>query len=91
VDRESASQYAQNLENNVANLVNSIMGGWYRAKLVLRKYIPKLNGKLRPLGLPSIADKLLQTAVAKILEAIRAKISCLVASGTDREQVRIKR
>ena len=70
VDRESASQYAQNLENNVANLVNSIIGGWYRAKLVLRKYIPKLNGKLRPLGLPSIADKLLQTAVAKILEAI---------------------
>ena len=70
VDRESATQYALNLENNVANLVDSVKRGWYRAKLVLRKYIPKLNGKLRPLGLPSIADKLLQTAVAKILEAI---------------------
>lgn len=70
VDRQSASQYAQHLESNAADLADSVHGGWYRAKLVLRKYIPKLNGKLRPLGLPSIADKLLQTAVAKILEAI---------------------
>jgi len=70
VDRQSASQYAQNLEGNAAGLADSVNGGWYRAKLVLRKYIPKLNGKLRPLGLPSIADKLLQTAVTKILGAI---------------------
>ena len=70
VDRESASQYAQNLESNVEHLVESVKGGWYRAKLVLRKYIPKLNGKLRALGVPAVADKLLQIAVAKILEAI---------------------
>jgi group II intron reverse transcriptase/maturase len=70
VDRESASEYALRLEYNVGNLVASVKGGWYRAKLVLRKYIPKLNGKLRPPGIPAIADKLLQTAVAKIPEAI---------------------
>jgi len=70
VDRLSASEYALNLDSNAVDLADSVKGGWYRAKLVLRKYIPKLNGKLRPLGLPSIADKLLQTAVAKILGAI---------------------
>lgn len=70
VDLESAYHYAQNLESNVSDLAESVKGGWYRAKLVLRKYIPKLNGKWRPLGIPAIADKLLQMAVAKILEAI---------------------
>lgn len=70
VDKESAYEYEQNLEANVGNLVESVKGGWYKAKLVLRKYIPKLDGKKRPLGRPAIADKLLQTAVAKILEAI---------------------
>jgi group II intron reverse transcriptase/maturase len=38
--------------------------------LVLRKWIPKTGGKMRPLGIPAIADKLLQRAVAKLLEAI---------------------
>jgi group II intron reverse transcriptase/maturase len=70
VDRETAYMYAQNLESHLADLAESVKGGWYRAKLVLRKYIPKPNGKLRPLGLPAIADKVLQMAVVKILEAI---------------------
>jgi group II intron reverse transcriptase/maturase len=70
VDRESAYDYGQNLENNLTELAESVKSGGYRAKLVLRKYIPKLNGKWRPLGLPATADKVLQMAVAKILEAI---------------------
>jgi RNA-directed DNA polymerase len=70
VDRINATEYALNLNGNVEQLEASVKGGWYRAKWVLGKYIPKLNGKLRPLGLPAIADKLLQMAVAKLLEAL---------------------
>jgi group II intron reverse transcriptase/maturase len=59
-----------NLLENLRNLVALVKAEAYRSKWVLRKYIPKLNGKLRPLGIPAIADKVLQMAVTKILEAI---------------------
>ena len=55
VDRINATEYALNLHGIVEQLEESVKGGWYRAKLVLRKYIPKFNGKLRPLGIPAIA------------------------------------
>jgi RNA-directed DNA polymerase len=70
VDRIDARTYEDNLIGNIEQLVEQVKDKKYRTKLVLRKYIPKLGGKLRPLGIPAIADKLLQLAVAKILEAI---------------------
>lgn len=54
----------------VKELIQSLKDGSYKAKPVRREYIPKQNGKLRPLGIPSFRDKLLQETVRMILEAI---------------------
>jgi retron-type reverse transcriptase len=60
IDQVSALGYEENLIDNIQQLVQSVKEKRYRAKLVLRKYIPKGDGKLRPLGIPVIADKLYQ-------------------------------
>jgi group II intron reverse transcriptase/maturase len=70
VDRISAQDYEHSLDENIHDLVKRLKRKQYRAKLVRRQYIPKGNGKLRPLGIPAVEDKLLQLAVTRILQAI---------------------
>jgi len=70
IDKINAREYEKNLRGNVEDLVKRLKEKRYSAKLIKRVYIPKANGKLRPLGLPSIEDKLLQTAVSRLLSAI---------------------
>src|ERR1700739_91005 len=70
VDRISAVDYEQNLEGNIQNLVERLKQKNYRARLVRRHGIPKPDGRMRPLGIPVVEDKLLQLAVARILGAI---------------------
>jgi group II intron reverse transcriptase/maturase len=69
VDKKSWHDYAEELDGNIENLVESLKNKSYKAKLILRKYIPKDGGQ-RPLGIPIVADKLLQTCASTILEAI---------------------
>jgi hypothetical protein len=70
VDRVTYQEYEQNLEVNLEDLMRRLKNKAYRARLVRRKYIPKGNGKYRPLGIPVLEDKLLQAAVTQILLAI---------------------
>src|SRR5690554_3085481 len=70
VDKITAREFEKNLEENLKNILESLKGKRYHAKLVRRKYIDKGNGKKRPLGIPALSDKIVQRAAADILEAI---------------------
>jgi RNA-directed DNA polymerase len=70
VDGVSATEYEQKLDENIHNLVEGLKRNFYHAKLVKRQYIPKADGRKRPLGIPATQDKLMQLGVARILEAI---------------------
>lgn len=70
VDGVTAAHYQENLEANIQDLAKRLESGNYRAKRIRRCYIPKENGKERPLGIPALEDKLVQLACAKLLNAL---------------------
>ena len=70
VDRVTMDQYEQDLEGNLQRLHARVHSGQYWPKPVLRAYIPKADGSRRPLGLPTLEDKIVQGAVAEVLNAI---------------------
>lgn len=70
VDRETVKEFETKLDERIADLHQRLRHGSYRAPPVRRVNIPKGNGKTRPLGIPTVEDRLLQRAVARILDAI---------------------
>lgn len=70
IDGVTHAMYAEDLESNLAELEKRLKEGRYRAAPVKRRWIPKSGGKLRPLGIPVLEDKIVQHAVRRILEAI---------------------
>ena len=70
VDGRTAAQYEVNLEANLLDLLNRVKSGRYKAPAIRRVYIPKGGGKLRPLGIPTFEDKIVQRAVVMLLEPI---------------------
>jgi RNA-directed DNA polymerase len=70
VDGVTWRAYGQDLEANLADLHERVHRGGYRVKPSRRAYIPKADGRLRPLGIAALEDKLLQRTVVEVLNAI---------------------
>lgn len=70
IDGVRFEEYEQNLRQNLENLVFRMKQFSYRPQPVKRVYIPKSNGKRRPLGIPALEDKIVQMCITRILAAI---------------------
>jgi RNA-directed DNA polymerase len=70
IDGVTATEYERNLDSNLIALLERFRSGSYVAPPVRRVWIPKGGGGQRPIGIPTLEDKVLQRAVAMILEAV---------------------
>jgi group II intron reverse transcriptase/maturase len=70
IDGVTWDQYETDIEGNLADLYGRVQRGAYRAKPSRRQYIPKPDGRQRPLGIAALEDKIVQRAVVEILNAI---------------------
>lgn len=70
VDGETWREYGRKLEENLQELSNRLKSGAYRANLVLRVYIPKVDGKQRPIGILVLEEKVVQRSAVMVLNMI---------------------
>ena len=70
VDGVTWEQYGQELEGNLRSLHGRLHRGAYRAKPSRRAYIPRTDGRQRPLGIAALEDKIVQRAVVEVLNAV---------------------
>ena len=70
MDGETWRHYGEELETNLQDLSERLKRGAYRAKPVRRVYIPKADGRQRPLGVTALEDKIVQRAAVEVLNAI---------------------
>jgi RNA-directed DNA polymerase len=70
VDGETWRHYGEELGTNLQDLSERLKRGAYRAKPVRRVYIPKADGRQRPLGVTALEDKIVQRAAVEVLNAI---------------------
>lgn len=70
IDGMTWKEYSLNLKANLENLSERLRKGIYRAKAVRRTYIPKGDGRERPIGIPVLEDKIVQRSMVEVLNAI---------------------
>jgi group II intron reverse transcriptase/maturase len=70
VDGQTWAAYGLDLEGNLQDLHGRLQSGRYRASPSRRAYIPKTDGRLRPLGIATLEDKIAQRAVVEVLNAV---------------------
>lgn len=70
IDGTTKEEYESRLEENLSDLSERLKRGAYHAKPVKRVYIPKSDGRLRPLGIPVLEDKIVQRSTSEVLSAI---------------------
>lgn len=70
VDGETWRSYGQTLETRLKDLSERLKRGAYRARPVKRVYIPKTDGRQRPIGITALQDKIVQRATAEVLNAV---------------------
>lgn len=70
VDGVTYAQYEKDVRGNVERLHERLKGGRYRAQPLRRSYIPKEDGRLRPIGIPVLEDKIVEKAAGELLGAI---------------------
>jgi len=70
IDGATKEEYEFRLEENLTDLSERLKRGAYHAKPVKRVYIPKSDGRMRPIGIPALEDKIVQRATAEVLQAI---------------------
>jgi len=70
IDGVTKAEYGEKLNENIADLIDRMKKFSYKPQPVRRAYIPKANGKLRPLGIPAYEDRLVQSVMAGVLNDI---------------------
>ncbi len=73
VDGISIDRYEKDVEANLQRLSEQLRTGRYRPRPIRRTYIPKTDGKMRPLGIPTVSDRIVQGALRHVIEPIFEK------------------